>query len=216
MTKTFSTSRFTICLVAGFLSAASGAGDLLYGQQSTVPARPISPSTLVAVVDIPRVFENHSRFKADMDGIEKQLKNLEREFESKRTELEARSKQLKDLNPTSDDYRRLESEIARAVADLQVQARQVKKQYTQREARLYFDAYNEILAAVNKVAADYSISLVLRYDNTKMDPENPQSVMIGMSRTILVHRNIDITDNVIQELPRAIALRNNQGRAPRR
>lgn len=173
------------------------------------------PATLVAVVDIAKVFESHPAFKASLDALKEQAKNADLDLESKQKNLSQRGQRLTELQATSPDYRKLEADLAREAADLQVQARQTKKELLQRESVQYYTSYNEILAAIERVAQRHSIALVLRFDSRAMDPDDPQSVMQGMNRAVVLQRNLDITNMVIEELRMALA-QNSSSRAPRR
>ena len=192
-----------VCLAMGLSIAVSGASTSLRAQQPTAPTA--TPSTLVAVVDITKLFEAHPTFKANMKMVEQQLKVVDEEMTAKQKELRARSKQLSTLSPSSADYRRLETELARQLADLKVKANQTKKDFMQREALQYYNAYSDIVAAVHKVAEQYNISLVFRFDSTEIDPKSPQSVAQGISRSMIIQRNLDITQLVVNHLAVATA-----------
>jgi len=185
------------------------------GRAQDVGAPSAPPATLVAVVDIARLFEAHPAFQAKRNALEKEAQDANQELEGKRKGLTQRNQQLTELNSASPDYRQLESDIAREVADLQVQARQVKKDLLQREALQYFTSYSEILAAVDRIAQRHGIALVLRFDSRTMHPDDPQSVMQGMNREVVLQRNLDITDMVLAELQTALA-QSSSSRAPRR
>ncbi|NLX53646.1 MAG: OmpH family outer membrane protein [Planctomycetaceae bacterium] len=174
-----------------------------------------APSTLVAVVDIVKVFESHPTFKASLDALQQQAKNADQDMEVKKQSLTQRGQQLSELDPGSPDYRQLEANLARQAADLQVQSRQARKDLLQRESLQYYSSYNEILAAVDRIAQRHGIALVLRYDSRAIDPENPQSVMQGVNRDVVLQRNLDITNMVIEELRTTLAQRPSN-RAPLR
>ena len=108
----------------------------------------------------------------------------------------------------------MESDIARQAADLQVQARQAKKDFLQREARQYFDSHQEIVTAVERVATRHNISLVLRYDSRPIDPTNPQSVAQGVSRPVVLQRNLDITQLVVEELGQVLHAKKDTPKSP--
>ncbi len=108
----------------------------------------------------------------------------------------------------------METDLARQVADLQVRARQAKKDYLQREAAQYYAVYNEITAAVLHVAERHNIGLVLRFDSGKIDSSNPQAVAQGINQSVVLQRNLDITQLVVSELQLAAA--NSPKRTPRR
>ena len=121
---------------------------------------------------------------------------------------------MSNFNPASPDYKRLESDIARQAADLQVQARQAKKEFLQRETREYFDSHQEIVTAVERVATRHNISLVLRYDSRPIDPTNPQSVAQGVSRPVVLQRNLDITQLVVDELGQVLHAKQDTPKSP--
>jgi Skp family chaperone for outer membrane proteins len=185
------------------------------GRAQTPGATSTAPSTLVAVVDIARVFESHPTFKTSLELLQQQAKTVDLDLEGKKKSLTQRGQHLADLDPGSPDYCQLESELARQTADLQVQARQVKKNLLQREALQYHTSYNEILKSIERIAQQHGIGLVLRFDGRTMDPEDPQSVMQGMNRAVVLQRNLDITDMVIDDLRTALA-QNSSSRTPRR
>ena len=109
------------------------------GRAQTPGATSTAPSTLVAVVDIAKVFESHPTFKTSLESLQQQAKSADLDLEGKKKSLTQRGQQLTELDPASPDYRQLEAELARQAADLQVQARQVKKDLLQREALQYYD-----------------------------------------------------------------------------
>ena len=175
------------------------------GRAQTPGATSTAPSTLVAVVDIARVFESHPTFKTSLESLQQQAQSVDLDLEGKKKSLTQRGQQLTDLDPASPDYRQLESDLARQAADLQVQVRQVKKDLLQREALQYYESYNEILKTIERIAQQHGIGLVLRFDSRNMDPQDPQSVMQGMNRAVVLQRNLDITNMVIDELRTALA-----------
>ncbi len=141
------------------------------GRAQPPGATSAAPSTLVAVVDIAKVFESHPTFKTSLDSLQQQAKTADLDLEGKKKSLTQRGQQLTELDSGSPDYRQLEADLARQAADLQVQAHQVKKDLLQREALQYYTSYNEILAAVDRIAQRHGIALVLRFDSRAMDPE---------------------------------------------
>ncbi|MBM4094654.1 MAG: OmpH family outer membrane protein [Planctomycetes bacterium] len=167
----------------------------LLAQSATAPQ-----GTLVAVADIPKIFEASSQFASDRDAIQHQLKSVEEELAAVQKDLATRSQGLKDLNPDSPDYKRLEMELGRQAADLQVRVRQAKKDFLQREAGVYHDTYVKVLAAVERVATRHRIALVLRFDSREIDAADPQSVAQGVSRAVVFQRQLDITQLVVDEL----------------
>ena len=63
--------------------------------------------TLVAVLDVAKVFERHDRFKARMEAIKGEVELFENSLKEERAALQTRAEQLKEYNPGSLDIPRL-------------------------------------------------------------------------------------------------------------
>ena len=79
------------------------------GRAQAPGATSAAPSTLVAVVDIAKVFESHPTFKTSLDSLQQQAKNADLDLEGKKKSLTQRSQQLTELDSGSPDYRQLEA-----------------------------------------------------------------------------------------------------------
>ncbi|MCU0959152.1 MAG: OmpH family outer membrane protein [Pirellulaceae bacterium] len=202
-----------VFLACGLVSLVVAGGSV--GRAQVASTASATPATLVAVIDIAKVFESHPTFKGNLESLQQQAQQTEGELETQRQQLNQRNRQLAELRVGSPQYLHLETDLARQMADLQVQARQKKKDLLQREALQYYSVYQEILTAIERIAQRHSIGLVLRYDSRSLNPEDPQSVMLGLQRGVILQRNLDITNLVIDDLRTNVAA-NSPDRAPRR
>jgi len=159
-----------------------------------------SSGTLVAVIDIGEIFKVHPTFKANMEALQEKAREIESQLAAQQKDLAARGQQLKNLKTSSPEYRKLESELAQSVTDLQVKARQHQKEFVEKEARQYLETYNELLASIQRVATSYGIGLVMRFDSRAIDPNSPQSIALGLKRDVVWQRNLDITTLVLKDL----------------
>ncbi len=164
-------------------------------QQTRTPS-----GTLVAVVDLGSIFDVHPQFKANMEALQQKARDLQSQLAAEQKDLGTRSKGLRELDSSSSEYRKLESELAQRLADLQVQARQHQKEVVEQEARQYYETYNELLASIQRVASTYGIGLVLRFDSRAIDPNSPQSIAMGMNRDVVYQRSLDITPLILKDL----------------
>jgi hypothetical protein len=89
---------------------------------------------------------------------------------------------------------------------LQVKIQLKKKEFIEQEARVRYNAYQEILAHVARFCDRNGIQLVLRFSGDEMDPNNAQSVQAGLMREIVFQREPDITQYIVSAL--------SQGRPP--
>ena len=155
---------------------------------------------MVAVIDVPKVFDNHTRFKRNMEAIQTTVKQFEEEMIKKRQELQKRAEQLKELNPSSAQYKQLEEQLAKDGSDLQLTFQLKRKEVLEKEAKQYYEAYNEVLSVLERVCGRHNIGLVLSYDSKPIDANDLNSVARGVNRPIVYQRKLDITKIVIDEL----------------
>ena len=178
---------------------------LSYGQ--TVPASaPASsaaaPRSSVAVVDISYIFKNHTRFKQQMEGMKGQVKEFEDQLRKRHQAIAQMKETLGEHRPGTPDYKRIEEEIARIASQLQVDTQLKRKEFLEREARVYYNVYTEITNMIAYFAERHSLSLVLRFNSEKIDPQDRQQVLQGVNRAVVFQKNLNITYEVLDRLNR--------------
>ncbi len=195
---------------AAFLCAGSALFAQAPGQPARPAARPAPPpavaapaaGTAIAVIDLNQVFEQHVRFKATMEQIKNDIKNYEAAVIERRKQGTALSEKLREYQPGSPDYKKLEEELAKLSAELQVDMAIKKKDFMDREARAYYQAYQEVLEHVTAFAHKHGIGLVLRFNDEPIDPQERASVLQGVNRSVVYQRDLNITGAIVQELNR--------------
>lgn len=153
--------------------------------------------TVVAVLDLARVFKSHPRFKREMDAIKADIEAFEKDVNRQRENLMAQGQDLPRLGPGSPEYKRTEAELAQRVSDLQVSAKLKQREILDREARVYYDTYVEVTKLVSRIADQYGISLVMRYDSDEINRDDRSEVLKGINRDVVFQRNRDLTQLVI-------------------
>lgn len=156
--------------------------------------------TNVCVIDMAAVFKSHNRFNSQMEDVKNDIKAFEEVYRGKTKELEALAEQMKLSKPGSPDYKAKESQLASMNADLQVQVQLKRKEFLEREARVRYNAYQEVVNKVAQFSNQHGIQLVIRFSRDEIDPTNPQSVQMGWARTIVFHKERDITDFIVKEI----------------
>ena len=184
--------------VSVVLATSVLANGVLHGQNTPRPGFP--QSHFVALVDIARVFEEHKRFNAAMDQMKNEAKSFEGEMTRERDAILKKRQQLANFKPGSNEYKRMEQEIAQRLAGLKVKVELKRKDFLEREARLYHDTYKLIVRAVGDTAARNNISLVLRFDSEQIEADNRAAIMKAVNRPVIFQRQLDITNNVLQRL----------------
>ncbi|TWU22856.1 Outer membrane protein (OmpH-like) [Novipirellula artificiosorum] len=75
------------------------------------------------------------------------------------------------------------------------------RELSEAEARIYYDSYHQIAAALRAVATDYNIQLVLNFSSEEMDLEQNESVFRGVMRNVVYHDStINMTNTVMRYL----------------
>lgn len=166
---------------------------------SSAPA-PASAGVQVAVIDINYVFKNHQGFNARMEGIKRDIEAFEGELRNQQKAIVDLTQKLNEYNPASPEYKRIEEETTRDRIDIQAKAQLKKKDILEQEAQYYFEAYQQILSAVQVIADRHGIALVLRFDRDVIDPNDRTSVLKGVNRAVVMQRNLDITDLVLDSI----------------
>ncbi|MCO6454447.1 MAG: OmpH family outer membrane protein [Pirellulaceae bacterium] len=183
-----------VLVIAGI--AASLVSQVLLAQT----AAPRAAGTSVVVIDVAEVFERHVRFKARMEDIKRDIETFEAELRNEQKQLNAVREELQNYKPGTDAYKRVEERMAAMAADAQVKMQLKRKEFLEQEAKVYFNAYQEVLAAVSQFADRNGISLVLRFNGKEMDPSQRESVLQGVNRAVVFQRNLNITDYIIERL----------------
>ena len=196
--------------VAGFLSILAWAAPLV-AQGPTVPRQPtagppasVAPpapvGTSVVVIDVAFIFKNHIRFNARMQELKKEIEGFEGQVKAETTALQQRAEQLKSYAANSPEYRKLEGELAQAQADIQVKMGHKKREFLEREARVYYDVYKEIESTVQVFCQQYRIGLVLRFNGEDMKADDRASVLNGVNKAVVFQQNLDITEHILLKL----------------
>lgn len=183
---------FVATTVATLLSLLTADGPLRAQQQQ---------GTRIAVIDLQTVFKNHQRFQTKKDAFNKDADAYKAHVRDTQRKGNAEIEKLKQFKPGTPEYTNLEKRLAGMQADLQVETQLKNKEMALREAQIFYQAYNEVQQQVAKFSGEYGISMVLRFEQTEINPANLQSVRMGLSRPVVyVYPQLDITAEVIKRL----------------
>jgi Skp family chaperone for outer membrane proteins len=195
--------------------AACASATLLAADPPVAPPRGAAPAAMpssasraagapIAVIDITYILDNYPRLKAASDQFKADMEAAEAALKKERDAIAKKGERLKSLKVGSPDFKALEEEIVKLESDWKLKVNRQKADFAERDAKNYLTAYQEISGAVKAYAERNSISLVLRFNGQPVDPNNPQSVQMELSKMVMYyHRDIDITDQVLAELKRS-------------
>jgi Skp family chaperone for outer membrane proteins len=164
-------------------------------------ARAATPASHVAVIDVGYIFKNHTRFKGAMDKMKDEVLAAENALKAERDRINGLMEQLKGFNVGTPEYKKLEAEVAKAQGDFSVNAQLQKKDFMDREAKVYFQVYSEVERAVSQFARDNGIAVVHRFDGDPVDSSDRNRILGSITKPIVYYDpQIDITPDVLRML----------------
>ena len=167
----------------------------------TAGARSASPASHAAVIDVGYIFKNHTRFKQAMEKMKDEVLAAENVLKGERDRINGLMEQLKGFNVGTPEYKKLEAEVAKAQGDFSVNAQLQKKDFMDREAKVYLQVYSEIERAVNQFARDNGIAVVHRFDGDPVDSADRNRILGSITKPIVYYDpQIDITPDVLRML----------------
>ncbi|RCS54593.1 OmpH family outer membrane protein [Bremerella cremea] len=154
----------------------------------------------IAVIDIPVIFKNHALFKKQMDDLKASVDAAEAALTKERDSMKTMVDELQGYKAGTPEFKALEEKLAQLQAGLQVKVGMQKKDFMEKEARVYYNTYNQVTQTVATFAQRHNITLVLRYNSNDIDPTNRQSVLEGVNRPVIYQNQIDITYDILRIL----------------
>ena len=158
--------------------------------------------TRVAVIDISKVFKEHTLFNSKMEAMKKEVQQFQTRLQQEGQKVQQLQTQLKNYVPGSAEYKGIEEEMLQLQANAGVKAAKQKKEFMQKEAKIYFDTYQDVLKIVDTFARQHGIAIVVRFNSDDIDPTNRQSVLEGVNRAVVIQIQSDITNPVLDVLKR--------------
>jgi Skp family chaperone for outer membrane proteins len=142
----------------------------------------------------------------------------ENALKAERDRINSLMETLKGFNVGTPEYKKLEAEVAKAQGDFSVNAQLQKKDFMDREAKVYLQVYSEIERAVSQFARDNGIAVVHRFDGDPVDSSDRNRILGSITKPIVYFDpQIDITPQVLKMLNGAsVAAQPQPGQQPRR
>jgi Skp family chaperone for outer membrane proteins len=180
---------------------AQVAGQLPAAQVPAAQHHAAGPANNVAVIDVGYIFKNHTRFKGAMDKMKDEVMAAENGLKAERDRINGLMEQIKGFNVCTPEYKKLEAEVAKAQGDFNVNAQLQKKDFMEREAKVYLQVYSEIEKAVEQFAREHRIAVVHRFDGEPVDNSDRNQILRGITKPIVyLEPGIDITPDVLKML----------------
>ncbi len=135
--------------------------------------------------------------------MKKEMESAEGELKAERGQVQAREEQRTSFKVGSPEFKKIDEEIARLKAEFNLKAGRIRKDFLEREAKVYYQTYLEVSNMVKYYAQQHSIGLVLRFNGDQVDPNRRESVLRAINDPIVHQNNIDITPDILALLNRS-------------
>lgn len=156
----------------------------------------------VAVVDVSYIFKQHKKFRATMDSMKKEMETTESELKADRDKIGQQEEQRNTYQPGSPEYKKADEELARNMAEFNLKMTRLRKEFLEREAKVYYQTYLEVGAAVKYYAEHHDVGLVLRFNGEPVDPNRREDVLREINKPVVFQNQVDITPEILALLNR--------------
>jgi Skp family chaperone for outer membrane proteins len=184
----------------GLLEAQQGAP--VAAQAGVNPAGANASKYNIAVVDISYIFKKHERFKTQMEQMKKEMETIEAELKADREKIAQQEQQRNQYKSDSAEFKKMDEDIARQMAEFNLKMGKLRKDFMEREAKVYYQTYVDIVHAVEYYCRRQNIGLVLRFNGEPVDPSRRDDVLREINKPVVLQDQIDITPDVLALLNR--------------
>ena len=153
----------------------------------------------VALLDVGYIFKKHPAFQQQMEAMKAEVAQIEQSLKQEQQQIQNSSKKLDVYKPGSPEYKQLEEQIAKQLADLKVKTQLRRKEIMENEAKVYLATYKQVHSVVEAFAKQNRIDLVLRYDREAADGNNadPRATLKIINRPVVFHAGLDISESIL-------------------
>lgn len=182
------------------------------GSHATAQQR---PAPQIAVIDLSYIFAQHIRFKQMNEDLKRDVDAARNELTANKQQLQKMAEQLDQYNRGSPEFKQLEEDLTKRQADLQVQFQMLKRDFGERDAKMYYTVYKEIMEHVRAYADKHGILLVMQFNGEPVDETDGNSLKNELYKPILFHHPaIDITPIILDAVNPPTRANNNRQTPP--
>jgi Skp family chaperone for outer membrane proteins len=159
------------------------------------------PALPIALVNVDRILKEYKPLNDNLDPLKAEAKELEAKVQVRQAELEAAGNQIRQIQPGSPDFQRLQIQFVRMQTDLQRFIAEGRNALQKKESTTYLTFFRQLDVEISKYAKANGFKLVLRqYETSFDDGQSLPDVAKALNRTILYEEGLDITDPILKAL----------------
>jgi Skp family chaperone for outer membrane proteins len=185
-------------LVLGWVATGISESRLSRSHAAPSAETPTPLGTTIAFMDVGLIFKKHKLFNDSMKALEGKVQLLQQNIAASQAQIDLIKGQLGQATEKA-EIEKLEAQIAKLSADMQVATRVGKRDLAEEEAKIYCDTYAQIQDATKKLCRSRGIQAVFRANRVPMQVNDPASVQQGINRAIIYAEDgLDITDDILK------------------
>jgi Skp family chaperone for outer membrane proteins len=195
--------RRLILTATGFLCLAGGSYFLsnTWGAPKETKEPSDDPPHRVGLIDVGYIFGKYDKLRAEIDELQAEAKTERDKLSAKVQRLKELQAQMKDLTEGSPDFAELDAKYTTLGSEVETKNKVLQRQFQQKEAKLFHQAYLEVQDAVELACDRYKFTVILRFNRTDPGGTDPQRVNQLLSSQVVYHRKRDdLTDAVLKYL----------------
>jgi len=156
----------------------------------------------VGLIDMAHVFQNYRKFEVLREDLKGQIGQSDKQAKQMAAAMKSLQEQMKELKSGSPAYVAVEKKILKTKSEFDAFSQGARRDLMRKESQIYKTIYLEVADAVQKYAAYYNYTLIIRFNRLVLDEKaTPPEVVQRMNKQVVYFRSDDdITDSVLQYL----------------
>ncbi len=173
-----------------------------WGQNATKAAATEAIPHKVGLIDMAFLFSKYTKFEALRNDLKAEIEAADGELKGRLEKIKGLQAEMKELVPNSPQFIAREKQITELAGAAEAERKNLQRRFMREETKVYQTVYREVLDAVNKYAAIYKYTLIIRYSRDEAEVgDDPQKVMQALQRQVVFNRkDDDITEAVLNYL----------------
>ena len=172
------------------------------------------PAVSIGTLDVEGVFRAYDKVAARGEDLEAEVNLRYSDLSKIANEGKMEQEKLKNIKPGTSDAQKCEQRMVQLKAQIEAGRQNAEREFTQKETETMTSIYNEVADMTARVAQKHGMTFVVKYNEGKIQSNEPNSAMSQMSKTfIYADPRVDLTKEVIAYLNQTYKV--SGGRAPK-
>lgn len=186
--KTLVSTRMVLAALAALVISAPAAAQNQAGLNA--------PKYGIAVVDINYIFKKHPQFREKLEGMKGEVQQIENQLKGAAQNMMEKERERNSFNPGSPEFKQADEQLAQMKASFELEKQRRQKDFLEKEAKAYYEAYTQVQAEINRYAKHYKIGIVFRFNGEEPDPNIRPQILAAINKPVQYQDSIDITPDI--------------------